>query len=253
MGSIQLKTPPELARMRQAGRIVAEVLRLIEDIAEPGTTTEQLDQAAADYIAKQGGEAAFYGYRGFPASICTSVNEEVVHGIPGPRKLREGDLLKADVGVIWEGYYGDGAVTVAIGDVAELSRRLLVATREALHDGIAVVRPGVRVSEVAAAIQQSVERCGFSVVTEYTGHGIGRALHEEPKVPNFVPRRFGQHDCRLETGTVIAIEPMVNEGTHRTELLDNGWTVVTKDRKLSAHFEHTVAIDETGPVILTVP
>jgi len=253
MDSIELKTPAELAKMRQAGRVVAEVLRLMEDIAEPGVTTEQLDRAAGDHIEAQGARAAFKGYRGFPASICTSVNEEVVHGIPGARQLRAGDLLKVDVGAVWDGYYADAAVTVPIGDVSEAARRLMVATRQALNDGIAVVRSGVRLSEIALSVQRAAESRGFSVVTQYTGHGIGRALHEEPRVPNFLPPRFGRQDRSLAAGTVIAIEPMVNEGTHRTDVLENGWTVVTRDRKLSAHFEHTVAVDENGPVILTVP
>jgi methionyl aminopeptidase len=239
--------------MRRAGRLVAEALRLIEDIAEPGITTEHLDQAAAQYIEGCGGRAAFKGYRGFPASICTSINEEVVHGIPGPRQLKEGDLLKVDVGVVWEGYYGDGAVTIPVGAVTEAARQLMMATREALNAAIAVIRPGVRISQIAAAVQREAESRGFSVVTDYTGHGIGRALHEEPKVPNYVPPRFAQQDQALEKGTTLAIEPMVNQGTHRTEVLANGWTVVTRDRKLSAHFEHTVAIGEEGAVILTVP
>ncbi len=252
MSSILLKTPPELAKMRKAGRLVAEVLRLLEDLAEPGLTTQQLDSAAADYIAGQGAKAAFKGYRGFPASICTSINEEVVHGIPGPRRLCEGDLLKVDVGVVWEGYYGDAASTIAVGDISEDARDLMTVTREALLAAIGVVQGGMRLSSIGEAVQDLVESRGFSVVTEYTGHGIGRELHEEPRVPNFVPPRFFGSDRTLQAGTVIAIEPMVNAGTHKTEVLDNGWTVVTKDRRLSAHFEHTVAVDEDGPVILTV-
>ncbi|MHC4479438.1 MAG: type I methionyl aminopeptidase [Planctomycetota bacterium] len=253
MAPTELKSPGELAKMRQAGRLVAGALRLLEDIAEPGLTTGQLDRAAADYIGEHDAVPAFKGYRGFPGNICTSINEEVVHGIPGPRKLKQGDLLKLDVGVIWEGYFGDGAVTVPIGEVSEAARRLVQVTRQALGCAIAVLRDGVGVSEVSAAIQQEVERHGLSVVTEYTGHGIGRALHEDPKVPNFVVSGWMRRDVVLRKGAVVAIEPMVNMGTEKTEVLPNKWTVVTRDRQPSAHFEHTVAIDEDGPVILTLP
>ncbi|KPK62006.1 MAG: methionine aminopeptidase, partial [Planctomycetes bacterium SM23_32] len=206
-----------------------------------------------DYMEQEGAKAAFKGYRGFPAHICTSLNEEVVHGIPGPRQLEAGDLLKADVGAVWDGYYADAAVTVAIGEITEAARRLMQVTRESLNAGIAAVRAGVRVSRISAAVQQVVEAHGFRVVTDYTGHGIGRALHEEPKVPNFVASRLAQRDVVLPAGATVAIEPMVNEGTERTQVLGNGWTVVTRDRKLSAHFEHTVAVGETGAVILTLP
>jgi len=253
MSRIQVKTPAELAKMREAGRIVGEVLRLLSDIAEPGMSTAQLDRAAGEHIREQGAEAAFKGYRGFPANVCTSINEEVVHGIPGPRKLREGDLLKADVGVLWEGYYGDAAVTIPIGDITEEARRLIRATRMALAAGIRAVRAGGRVRDVSAAVQQTAEQHGFSLVREYTGHGIGRNLHEEPQVPNFVRSGFMRNSPVLPAGAAIAIEPMVNAGNWRTEVLADGWTVVTRDRKLSAHFEHTVAIEEDGPVILTLP
>ena len=253
MASIELKSPPELAKMRQAGRIVAEVLRLLEDMAGPAVTTERLDRAAAQYMAEQGAVPAFRGYKGFPANICACINEEVVHGIPGPRELKEGDLLKLDVGVIWEGYFSDAAVTVPIGPESERARALVQATREALDAGIAVIRAGVRVSAVSAAIQRVAEGAGFSVVTDYTGHGIGRALHEAPKVPNFVSSGLLQQDPVLKKGATIAIEPMVNVGTHRTRELGNGWTVVTRHGELAAHFEHTVAVDEDGAVILTLP
>jgi len=252
VAAVQVKTPAELAKMRQAGRVVAEVLRLVGDMAEPGVTTEHLDRAAAEYIDKQGARSAFKGYRGYAAHICTSLNEEVVHGIPGPRKLREGDLLKLDVGVVWEGYCADGAATVPIGEVGDEARRLMRVTRQALAAAVAAVRADVRVSQVSAAVQSEVEAAGFSVVTEYTGHGIGRALHEDPKVPNYVERRWPGADVILPRGATIAIEPMVNAGAERTELLANGWTVVTRDRSLSAHFEHTVAVEESGAVILTL-
>jgi len=253
MGGIEHKSPVELAKMRQAGRLVAEALQLLSDIAEPGLTTEQLDRAAGDLIRKRGGTPAFKGYRGFPANICASINEEIVHGIPGPRKLREGDLLKIDIGAVWDGYYGDGAVTVAIGEVSELARDLMQLTREALNVGIAAIRAGVSINDVARPIQKMVEERGYSVVRDYSGHGIGRALHEDPRVPNYVERRMLSRDPVLPEGAVIALEPMVNVGRPQTELLDNGWTVVTRDRKLSAHFEHTVAVGAEGPVILTLP
>ena len=251
MAAIERKTPPELARMRKAGRLVAETLRLLSDIAEPGVTTAQLDEAAADYIADQGAEAAFKGYRGFPASICTSLNEEIVHGIPGPRKLREGDLLKVDVGVIWEGYYGDAAATVPVGDVGEQARELLQVTREALNAGIAELGPDVKLSEVSRAIQDTAESHGFSVVREYTGHGIGKALHEDPKVPNFVSRELLARDIELKEGMTIAVEPMVNLGAGAVEYAPDGWTVRTRDRLASAHFEHTLAVTADGVRILT--
>ncbi len=252
MGPIELKSPPELAKMRQAGRFVAEVLQLLEGIAEPGITTAQLDRAAEDYIEQKGAQASFKGYRGFPASICASLNEEVVHGIPGPRQLKEGDLLKIDVGVIWDGYHGDGAVTVPIGEVGEEARTLVQVTREALNAAVSVVRAGVLVSEVARAVEDVARSHGFSVVTDYRGHGIGRALHEPPEVPNFVTPGFLRRDAVLEAGATVAIEPMINIGTGKTKVLGDGWTVVTRDRKLSAHFEHTVAVDKDGPVILTL-
>jgi len=250
---IARKTPMELAKMRQAGRLVAEALQLLSDIAEPGITTEQLDRAAADYILQNGGTPAFKGYRGFPANICTSINEEIVHGIPGPRRLREGDLLKLDIGAIFDGYYGDAAVTVPIGEVSEEAWQLMQLTREALNVGISAIRAGVRINDVGGRIQRLVESHGCSVVRDYAGHGIGQALHEEPRVPNYVERRILGRDTVLPEGAVIALEPMVNAGKPHTRVLENGWTVVTKDRSLSAHFEHTVAVGAEGPQILTLP
>jgi len=253
MGKIKLKTPAELARMRQAGRLVAGVLRLMEELAEPGVTTEELDQAAEEYIREQGAAPSFKGYRGFPASICASLNEEVVHGIPGLRKLRDGDLLKVDVGVLWEGYHGDATLTVPIGQVSRDADELTATTRRALMAGIQAVRPGARVEDVSRAVQEVAERAGFSVVRDYTGHGIGSSLHEPPLVPNFVAGGPLRSSPVLPEGAVIAIEPMLNAGTYRTKVLENGWTVVTRDGRLSAHFEHTVAVDETGPAVLTLP
>ncbi|NLW51047.1 MAG: type I methionyl aminopeptidase [Candidatus Brocadiaceae bacterium] len=253
MTGIEVKTPAQVAQMRQAGRLVAEVLDLVAGMARAGVTTEQLDRAAEGHIVAGGGRPSFKGYRGFPASICASLNEEVVHGIPGARVLCDGDLLKVDVGAQWQGYHADAAVTVPIGDVSAEAQRLLETTRAALYAGIAAVRAGVRVSQVSAAVQKVVEDNGFRVVTDYTGHGIGRALHEEPRVPNFVRAGWMSSDPVLERGTAIAIEPMVNVGTHRTAVLPNGWTVVTRDGSLSAHFEHTVAVEEQGAVLLTLP
>ncbi len=253
MGGIRLKTPAELAKMRQAGRITAEVLRLVAEMAEPGVTTEQLDRAAEQHIRDSGAAPAFKGYRGFPATICASIDSEVVHGIPGPRELREGELLKVDVGVVSDGLYADAAVTVPMGRVTQAARGLMRATQGALEAAVAIVRAGVRVHDISAAIQAAAEREGFSVVRDYTGHGIGRALHEEPTVPNFVVPGLVRNSPVLEAGAVVAIEPMLNAGTFRTEVLSNGWTVVTKDRELSAHFEHTVAVEESGPVVLTLP
>ncbi len=253
MAEIKLKTPAELARMRQAGRLVAEVLRLVEELAEPEVTTEELDRAAEDYIREHGAAPSFKGYRGFPASICASLNEEIVHDIPGSRRLQVGDLLKVDVGVLWDGYHADASITVPIGQVGQDARALMEATRRALMAGIQAVRPGARVAEVSRAVQDVAEKGGFSVVREYTGHGIGSSLHESPLVPNFVAAGRMRSSPVLEQGAVIAIEPMLNAGTHRTEVLENGWTVVTRDGRLSAHFEHTVAVDGTGPVVLTLP
>ncbi|MFO8008189.1 MAG: type I methionyl aminopeptidase [Candidatus Brocadiia bacterium] len=253
MGTIKLKTPAELARMRQAGRLVAGVLRLMEELAEPGVTTEELDQAAEEYITERGAAPSFKGYRGFPASICASLNEEVVHGIPGPRRLRDGDLLKVDVGVLWEGYHGDATVTVPIGQISQDAGELTAATRRALMAGIQAVRPGGRVEDISRAVQDVAERAGFSVVRDYTGHGIGSSLHEPPLVPNFVAGGPLRSSPVLPEGAVVAIEPMLNAGTYRTKVLENGWTVVTGDGRLSAHFEHTVAVDETGPAVLTLP
>ncbi len=253
MRGIELKTGAELARMRQAGRLVGQVLQLMEQMAEPGMRTDELDRAAEEHIVSRGGRAAFKGYQGYPAAICASIGEQIVHGIPGARRLRQGELLKVDVGAVWEDYYGDGARTIAIGEVDEEARRLMEATERALKAAIAALRPGARLHEVSAAVQGTAERYGFSVVRDYHGHGIGKALHEAPSVPNFVSPDMMRNSPTLEQGLVLAIEPMLNAGTHRTKVLCDGWTVVTKDGKLSAHFEHTVAVEEGGPTILTLP
>jgi methionyl aminopeptidase len=250
---IQLKSARELEKMRQAGRHVAEILVRLRDLAEPGTTTEQVNQVAAEEIKRRGLGASFLGYAPsgtppFPGVICTSVNEEIVHGIPGPRQLEEGDLLKLDFGVIFEGFHGDSAVTLAIGEPSEEARRLMKVTRDGLYAGIEQMRPGQRVGDISHAVQQTVESAGFSVVRQFVGHGIGRNLHEPPQVPNFGEPGRGP---RLRPGVVIAIEPMVNVGTAEVDVLDDHWTAVTADRCLSSHFEHTVAVTEDGPEILT--
>lgn len=244
------RSPREIECMREAGRIVAETLALCRRLAAPGLTTEELDREAESLIRQRGGVPLFKGYRGYPKSVCASVNEEVVHGIPGPRALKEGDLLKIDVGVRLNGYCGDAAVTVPVGAISPEAQRLMDICREALDAGIAVLEPGMRLETLCRAIQDYVEARGCSVVRKYTGHGIGREMHEEPQVPNFFVRSVA--NTALPDGTVLAIEPMINAGGADVELLGNGWTVVTKDRSLSAHFEHTVAITKEGPDILTL-
>lgn len=244
-----LKSPAEIEVMREAGRITASALRVVGEAVVPGVTTAQLDEIAAEHIRKEGGKPAFLGYRGFPATLCVSVNDEVVHGIPGKRRLREGDIVSVDCGVIVDGYYGDAAMTFPVGQVSDEARRLMDVTRDALDAAIARCRPGMRLGDVGNAVQTVVERAGFSVVREYVGHGIGRSMHEEPQVPNFGRAGTG---VTLKPGTVLAIEPMVNAGGYAVRSLDDGWTVVTADGSLSAHFEHTVAITEDGPSILTL-
>jgi methionyl aminopeptidase len=243
------KSPEEIAKMRRAGRIVATtILRLLEEV-RPGLTTEDLDRVAEGAIRGEGAVPSFKGYRGFPASICTSVNEEIVHGIPGRRVLREGDLLSLDVGAIWEGYHGDSAVSVFVGEPPSGdAEKLIRVTEESLESGIAQIRTGGRLSDVGNAVQQVVEGAGLSVVREYVGHGIGRNLHEDPPIPNYGPPGRGPE---LGPGWVVAVEPMVNMGGWETRLLADGWTVVTADGSLSAHFEHTIAVTEEGPEVLT--
>ena len=247
---IILKSPEEVARMRQAGRIVAAAVERLMEVVEPGMTTEDLDRIAADVIAAHGALPSFKGYRGFPATICTSLNDEVVHGIPSPkRKVIPGDVLKLDVGCIWEGYHGDSAVSVFVGGSPSAEAEKLVrVTEESLEAGIAALRPGHRLSDVGHAVQQVAEGAGFSCVREYAGHGVGRALHEDPQVPNSGEPGRGP---LMKPGLVVAIEPMVNVGTWRTRVLRDHWTVVTADGSLSAHFEHTVAVTEEGTEVLT--
>jgi methionyl aminopeptidase len=245
---IILKSPKELARMREAGRIVAEVLTELRERIKPGVTTAELDAFVYDFITKHKAFPSFKGYRGFPASLCVSVNEEVVHGVPGKRVLREGDIVSLDVGAIYRGYHGDAAITVGVGEINEVARRLIEAAEGALLAGISAMRPGKRVGDVSWAIQSYAESRGYSVVREYTGHGIGRKMHEDPQIPNFGKPGKG---ARLKPGMTFALETMLNMGDWETVVLENGWTVITQDRKLSAHFEHTVAVTDGEPEILT--
>lgn len=245
---ITIKSKQELAFMREAGRIVALTFDELSRVIEPGITTGELNQLAEDFILARGGRPAFKGLYGFPASICTSVNEEVVHGIPGLRKLDNGDIISIDIGVEINGYYGDGAVTFAVGVIDEEAKRLLQATKEALYAGIAKACGGCRLSDISHAIQTYVERRGYSVVRDYVGHGIGRSMHEEPQVPNFGKPGRGP---RLRNRMTLAIEPMINMGTHEVYVRADNWTVVTKDGRLSAHYEHTLAITDGEPEILT--
>jgi methionyl aminopeptidase len=239
----------EIELIRASAQLVARTLALLGREARPGRTTAELDRLAETFIRDHGGRPAFKGYRGFPASICPSVNEEVVHGIPGPRELRDGDVVGIDVGVEMDGFYADAAHTYAVGDVEPQAQALLDTTREALAAGIAQAVAGHRVGDISHAIQQHAESRGFSVVRALVGHGIGREMHEEPQVPNSGPRGRGP---RLMAGQVLAIEPMVNVGGPDVVTKSDGWTVVTKDGTLSAHFEHTVAVGPDGPEILSV-
>ena len=242
------KSKAEIEKMRSAGRIVAEVLQRLAGMVAPGITTLDLDREAERMIREGGAVPTFKGYNGYPASICTSVNDEIVHGIPSKRKLRQGDIVGIDCGATYLGYVGDAAVTVAVGDVSEDIRKLMQATRQSLYQAIEKCVVGNRLGDVCNAVQSYVEPLGYSVVQNYCGHGVGRAMHEEPQVPNYGKAGTGPY---LREGWVIAIEPMINLGRHETRQLSDGWTVVTKDGRPSAHFEHTVAITDSGPQILT--
>jgi methionyl aminopeptidase len=247
-GGITIKSAPEMEAMRRAGAIVGATLTLLKRSVEPGITTRELDNIAYKEITRHGAKPTFKGYRGFPASICASVNEEIVHGIPGKRVLKEGDIIKMDVGATIDGFIGDAAVSVAVGQVDQTAIDLMDATRLSLEDGIKSARPGNRIGDIGAAVQTYSEAQGFSVVREFVGHGVGRFLHEDPQVPNYGQPGRGQ---LLRPGMCIAIEPMLNVGDWHTRILDDNWTVVTADGSLSAHFEHTIAITEDGPQILT--
>jgi methionyl aminopeptidase len=245
---IVCKSPAELERMRAANALVADVLAELAGMVAPGITTNDLDAAAERLVRAGGAEPAFKGYRGYPCTLCASVNEQVVHGIPSKRSLGEGDIISLDMGVKLNGFYGDSAVTVPVGRVSDEAATLLRVTRESLEKGIAQVRLGARISDIGHAIQQHVEAHGFSVVREFVGHGIGAALHEEPQIANYGEPGRGP---RLAEGMTLAIEPMVNVGRPAVKVLADGWTAVTKDGSLSAHFEHTVAVTRTGPLVLT--
>jgi methionyl aminopeptidase len=234
--------------MAEACRIVAEVLEGIKSRVAPGLTTKEIDSYVESFILSRSAKPAFKGYRGYPASVCTSINEQVVHGIPSKRKLKEGDIISLDVGVHYNGFFGDAAITLPVGKISEKAQKLLDSTEQALVKGIAQAVPGNRLSDISAAVQQHVESQGFSVVRSFVGHGIGHELHEEPQVPNFGNPGEGPV---LKEGMTLAIEPMVNEGNWGVIILDDGWTAVTKDSSLSAHFEHTVAVTEKGCRILT--
>ena len=246
---INLKSSQEIEAMRESGRIVAQVLAEMEKVVEPGVATGVLDKIAERMIRQAGGEPAFLGYHNFPASICASVNHEVVHGIPGLRRLEEGDIISIDVGVLLKGFYGDAAITLGVGKISSLAEKLINVTRESLQQGIQAMKPQGYLSDISHAVQQHVESHGFSVVRNYVGHGIGTRMHEEPQIPNF--GRPGRGPI-LKKGIVLAIEPMVNVGAWEVEVLKDRWTVITKDGSLSAHFEHTVAMGEDGPQVLTV-
>ncbi|MGE3959362.1 MAG: type I methionyl aminopeptidase [Vicinamibacterales bacterium] len=246
---IVCRSHAELEKMRAAGRLVGQVLTALAAKVAPGVTTADLDAIAEGLIVDAGAIPAFKGYHGYPATICASVNEEVIHGIPsGQRVLQAGDVISIDVGASLEGYFGDSAVTLPVGPVSEDAARLLRVTEESLYKAIEVVRPGGRVSDIGHAVQKHVEAYGFSVVREFVGHGIGQQMHEEPQVPNYGEPGRGP---RLAEGMVLAIEPMVNAGKAAVKVLSDGWTAVTRDRSLSAHFEHTVAVTGDGPWILT--
>lgn len=245
---IELKSPEEIDVMRQAGKVVGGLLRTVYDMAEPGVTTKELDEAAHAFVVGCNAKPAFLGYRGFPGTICTSINEEIVHGIPSNRKLKEGDILSVDAGSIVGGFYGDAAFTKAVGKSTADIDQLLKVTQESLFAGIDAAVVGNRLSDISFAVQQVIEKNKMGIVREFVGHGIGRALHEDPPVPNFGTPGTGP---RLREGMVLAIEPMVTLGSPEVEILNDGWTAVTKDKSLSAHFEHSVAITERGPEILT--
>ena len=243
------RSASEVAKMRRAGKVVAEMHERTREAARPGVTTRELDAVAREVLERRGATSNFLGYHGFPAVICTSPNDMIVHGIPGPYRLEEGDILSIDCGAVVEGYHGDAAFTMAIGEVTAQAARLIEVTERSLWAGIDRLRKGNRLHEVGRAVQEVAEAAGFSVVREYVGHAIGTAMHEQPQVPNYWP---GSPGPTLKSGMVFAVEPMVNAGGAATRLLEDGWSVVTADGSLSAHFEHTIAVTDDGPEVLTV-
>jgi methionyl aminopeptidase len=245
---ILVKSSTEIEYMRESGKIVAKVHSVLKDMIKPGITTKELDEIAERIILEHGAQPAFKGYGGFPAAICASVNEEVVHGIPGDRMLREGDIISIDVGALKNGYYGDSAKTYPVGQISAKAEKLIRVTRESFYEGLKFCKVGYRLSDVSHAIQKHVEAEGFSVVRDYVGHGIGASLHEDPQIPNYGPAGKGP---RLSAGMVLAIEPMINAGRFSVRVLGDNWTVVTADGSLSAHYEHTIVITDEDPIILT--
>lgn len=246
---IELKSATELEKIAASCRIVARALELAGRIVRPGITTMEVDRQIKDMIESEGAVPSFLGYRGYPASTCISIDEVIVHGIPGDREIKDGDLVSVDVGAFKNGFHGDAARTFLVGEVSEDKQKITRVVEESLALGIAAAKPGGRIGDISAAVQQHAESNGFSVVRSLVGHGIGRHMHEDPQVPNFGPAGEG---VMLKPGMTLAIEPMINAGTHETETLDDGWTIVTADRRISAHWENTIAITETGVEILTV-
>lgn len=246
---IILKTKREIEIMRRAGRLVAEAHELVRKHIKPGVMTKELDKIVEDFLRSQNAIPTFKGYNGFPYSICASVNEEVVHGMPSNRKLQLGDIISVDIGATFEGYVGDSAKTFFVGEVDDEKRRLVEVTRQSFYEGIKFAKESFRLSDISHAIQQFAEDAGFSVVRDYVGHGVGRKMHESPQIPNFGKPGKGP---RLQEGMVLAIEPMINAGTYNVRVLENDWTVVTVDGKPSAHYEHTIAITDGEPMLLTV-
>lgn len=247
---IVLKTERELKLMREAGRISAGALKVAGEAVEPGISTAEIDRIAEKYILSQGAKPNFKGYNGFPATACISINDQVIHGIPSKKQIvKEGDIVSIDLGAVFEGYHGDNAATFAAGDVSPEAQRLMDVTRESLYEGIKMARAGGRIGDISAAVQQYTEARGYSVVRQYVGHGVGASLHEAPEVPNFGTPGRG---VRLLPGMTLAIEPMINMGTEKVKVMPDGWTVLTADGALSAHFEHSVVITADGPQILTL-
>ena len=247
--SIIVKSAEEILIMQEANKIVSEVLTMLQEVVEPGISTWELDKLAEDLCLKRKAKPAFKGYRGFPGTLCVSVNEEVVHGIPSrKKKLKGGDIVSVDFGTEYKGFFGDSAVTLSVGKIKPDVARLLKVTEESLYVGIEQAVIGNRVGDISEAIQKHVEQAGFSIVRQFVGHGIGSSLHEAPEIPNFFQ---GERTARLIPGMVLAIEPMVNIGTHKVKVLKDGWTVITSDKKPSAHFEHSVAVTADGPLVLS--
>jgi methionyl aminopeptidase len=251
---IEIKSEKEIENMRQAGKIVAEILRILAEQAKPGMKTKEMDIIAEKELKKKGAESSFKGYRGYPATVCVSVNDEIVHGIPGDRVLKDGDIVSLDFGAIYHGYHGDAAITVPVGKISSEARRLIDTTRDTLNVGIQAARAGAKLGDVSAAIQSYAESQGYSLVREYTGHGIGRKMHEDPQIPNTTYAPYGLNRGTgpvLKKGMTLALEPMLNAGAWQVRVADDQWTVLTADGRLSAHFEHTIAVDDKEAEILT--